>query len=190
MTKEEKKYDTMQYASVTALRNLSGGMKMEVHLQTNMLPPTLDEALDRAKKEIGTHDETPLDRFLEETEMEPSLWQESGGNYYTSLNASWKTHEYEHSLYQAYGRGQTPAAARRDLARRISGKILVQGLWLSMSRETQVPDLTEKRTWRDQEAMLRDLRDMLAEADPETVSKMQATLAEHNVRQELEPAQA
>jgi hypothetical protein len=131
------------YASVTAVRI---GERLEVHVHGNLPAGALDQALDEAKRQIGTYEPTPLDRFLGENNLEARILQYTPGEFSASLNANWREPEQPKGrgqLHHASGKGPTPAAARRELAKTISGQTLVVNATLASSREISVPDLTE-----------------------------------------------
>ena len=69
------------------------------------------------------------------------------GEFHASLNANWRdpeqTKQHGHQLHRATGAGPTPAAARRALAKAISGQTLVTNATLAISRDIGVPDLAE-----------------------------------------------
>ena len=132
-----------RYASVTAVKS---GERVEVHIHGNLSIGSLDQALDEAKRQIGTYEPTPLDRFLGENNLEAQILEHTPGEFSASLNANWREREQPKGhgqLRQAYGRGPTPAAARRDLAKTISGQTLVVNATLATSPDINVPDLTE-----------------------------------------------
>ena len=132
-----------KYASVTAVKS---GERVEVHVHGNLPTEALDQALDEAKRQIGTYEPTPLDRFLWENNLEAQILKHTPGEFGASLNANWREREQPKGrgqMRQASGKGPTPAAARRDLAKTISGQTLVVNAMLASSRDISVPDLTE-----------------------------------------------
>ena len=121
-----------------------GHPEPDVHVHGTLRPHVLDQALDLAKRQIGTYEPTPLDRFLEEHNLRTftmPLRDQEGVR--VSLEASLRDPGSPWGLMPAAGEGRTPAAARRELARCISNGKLVLGACLPGSRELPVPDLAE-----------------------------------------------
>lgn len=161
----------MQFKTITIVRPYMAN-ETEVHMQGNLLDLDLHEALDKVRKETGTHDWTPLDRFLDEHRMKPSSWRNRDGSFHVTLDTSYKHRQHDHSLYLAHADGATPAAAKRTLANTISGKFLAHGGNFAYPNYIEVPDLTEVPHWDNSRQMLTVLESMLDHADPNTLQQM------------------
>ena len=129
------------YASITITRRY-GDSYPEAHLHGNLPAHLIDQGLDDAKRQLGTYEETPLDRFVEKNGLVVHMISLGETHLRASLEASLRDPGNQWGLLGADGEGRTPAAARRALARRISGGTLVLGSGLPISRDLAVPDLT------------------------------------------------
>lgn len=165
----------MTFETITAIRT-QRSEHPKIHRVGNMHPATLDQALDSVKREIGTHDYTPFDRFIEEHLLNPVTWQNPDSSYHVSLNASYKHHSYDHSLHIAAADGPTPAAARRNLAAKITGKILVFGSPMPSAKRLEVPDLHDQNDPHNQKDIRQAFRELLDRFDSETIEEMRAAL--------------
>ena len=134
------------YASITIVQQ-PGHPEPDVHVHGTLRPHVLDQALDIAKRQIGTYEPTELDRFLEEHNLRLfTIPLQGREGVRVSLEASLRDPRDPRSpwgLLPAAWEGRTPAAARRELARCISGGKLVLGACLPGSRKLPVPDLAE-----------------------------------------------
>ena len=134
------------YASITIVQQ-PGHPEPDVHVHGTLRAHVIDQAIDIAKRQIGTYESTPLDRFLEENNLRlfttPLQGQEG---VRVSLEASLRDPRSPWGLLSASGEGRTPQAARRELARTISNGKLVLGACLPISRELPVPDLAERES--------------------------------------------
>ena len=132
----------MKYASVTVAVPPGGG-DPEVHVHGNMARWVLDQALDEAKKQIGTYEPTPLDRFSEETGIKVQVYgTHDPGVVRAFMEAPHRGEKDRWGLNLSSAEGTTPAEAQRNLARLISGKTLVHGAMLPNPTYVKVPDLT------------------------------------------------
>jgi len=93
------------------------------------------------RRQIGTYDETPLDRFTAEHGLEVKMSTNRDGSYHALVEASLRDPGSRWGLLLSSADGETPAAARRNLAARISGGTLVRGAMFASPQYIAVPDL-------------------------------------------------
>ena len=129
------------YTSITITR-APGAEGIEVHVDGNLQPHLVDAGLQEARKRIGTREETPLEAFLRENQID--IWitpNREGTEYRASLNACLRDTPNPWGLLSVQAWGRTPEDARRELARRISGGTLVLNSLMPTSRDLKVPVL-------------------------------------------------
>ena len=131
---------TTPYCAITITRPF-GSNGPEVHVHGDLRPVDVDAALDEVRRQIGTYEETPLDRFLEEQELTLNIWQNRDESYHAFIEANLREPGTNWGLLECSDDGRTPAEARRNLAARMSGGTLVRGAMLPNPRYIQVPDL-------------------------------------------------
>ena len=133
-----------RHASIVIVQEQMGP-ETQVHVHGDLVPHLIDLALDEAKRQIGTYEETPLDAFLQETGIKMFTIGLDGGGVRVGLEASLRDPGTLGGLLRASAEGRTPAEARRKLAELISGGTLVLGAMLPISRDVPVPDLTGRK---------------------------------------------
>ena len=132
----------LQYGSVTVLRPSWDEQALEVHVHGKMPRWLMDQALDEAKRQIGTYEETPLEKFCREQEITINIYPTRDEDVArASIEASYRIPGNHWSLKGCSTEGRTPAEARRNLAVLISGKTIVIGSMLPIARDIRVPDL-------------------------------------------------
>ena len=131
---------TTPYCAIIITRPF-GDNGPEVHVHGDMWPVDVDAALDEVRRQIGTYEETPLDRFTAEHGLSVKTSTNRDGSYHAFMEASLREPGTNWGLLISSADGETPAAARRNLAARISGGTLVRGAMLPNPRYIQVPDL-------------------------------------------------
>ena len=134
----------VQYGSVTVIRPRWGDLTLEVHIHGAMPKWLMDQALDEAKRQIGTYEETPLERFCREHELRINIHATPDNDIArASIEASYREPGDRWGLNPCSAEGRTPAEARRKLSEKISGKTLVIGSMLPIARDVPVPDLEQ-----------------------------------------------
>ena len=133
---------TTLHAAIIINQPIGAGRRPEVHLYGDLQASSIDLALDEVRRIIGTYEETPLDRFVQAEGLKLEVWTNRDGTFHAFIEASLREPGTTWGLMGCSADGATPAAARRNLAARMSGGTLVRGAMLPNPRYVGIPDLT------------------------------------------------
>lgn len=136
----ERKPALTRHAAVIITKAF-GDKDLEVHIHGDLDPCRIDVALDQARRQLGTYEETPLDRFLDEQGLQLEITPNRDGTCHAFVEASIREPGTRWGLLGCSADGATPAAARRNLARGMSGGTLVRGAMYCNPAYVQIPDL-------------------------------------------------
>ena len=136
------------HLAVTAIRKTSDRIEYDVFAYGRVDPFTLDMVADELKKQGGTYEYSEIEQYLESQKLRlttyanPERYPEP---FHVRIghDVSIRDPKSRHNLLSASADGTTPAEARRNLADKISGQVLVECPMLPIKREYQVPVFKE-----------------------------------------------
>ena len=131
-----------KYTAVTAVQSRQGGFNYSVSVHGNDHPIVLDLVADQLKKQAGTYEYLEMEHYVEQEEMTLHIVPcREPGTYEARIDHDTcvRDPKHLHNLLGASARGTTPAQARRNLARKISGHQLLKNSALPIATTHQVP---------------------------------------------------
>ena len=132
------------HLAVTAIRRESNRIEYDVFTYGRVAPFILDMVADELKKQGGTYEHSEMEQYLESQELRLITYPNSDRchepfHVRIGHDVSIRDPKARHNLLSASADGTTPAEARRNLADKISGQILVECPMLPIKREYRVP---------------------------------------------------
>ena len=136
-----------RHLTVTAIRQTPDRVEYEVFTQGADDPLTLDLVADELKRRAGTYEETNLEKFLKQQGLELITKHDPRTGAFRvriGQDVCIRDPRDQYGLLSASAEGSTPAAARRELSRKVSGRTLVAAPMFPIRREYQAPELGEE----------------------------------------------
>ena len=132
------------HLTVAAMRKKSDHIEYDVFAYGRVDPFILDMVADELKKQGGTYEYSEMEQYLASQELQLTTQPNSAQcpepfHVRIGHDVSIRDPKSRHNLLSASADGTTPAAARRKLADKISGQVLIECPMLPIKREYQVP---------------------------------------------------
>ena len=132
------------HLAVTAIRKKSHHIEYDVFAYGRVDPFILDMVADALKKQGGTYEYSEMEQYLKSQGLQLVIHPNSDRTaepFHVRIghDVSIRDPKSLHNLLSASADGTTPAAARRNLADKISGQVLVECPMLPIKREYRVP---------------------------------------------------